>query len=385
MKKLSLLLVVLVGFTACAQELKENKTKSFDENYTFKTVIDVDATSVKSQGRTGTCWSFSTSSFVESEILRKTGQMVDVSEMYNARKSYERKAENYILRGGNARFSEGGLSHDVMNNIRENGIVPNDVYDNTKEEKGYYDHSKLVEELEHLVKSVVHNKDSLKMDWHKLINTTLDKYFGAEPHKFKINGKTYSPRSYRDYLKIDADDYITITSFTHHPFYKPFILEIPDNYANGAMYNLRLDKTMKTLEEVVRKGYSVALDVDVSEAGFSAKAGMAILPKEAVEVLKEQGKLFEKIVPEQKITAEYRQKEFYNGATTDDHLMHITGLLKDQNGNLYYKVKNSWGSKGLGNGGYVYMSVPYLRLKMISFMVSKEALNADLKKKLALD
>jgi len=385
MKKISLMLLALVGFTACAQELKENKTKSFDVAYDFKTIIDVDATSVKSQGRTGTCWSFSTSSFVESEILRKTGQMVDVSEMYNARESYERKAENYILRGGNARFSEGGLSHDVMNNIRENGIVPNDVYDNTKVEKGYYDHSKLVKELEHLVKAVVHNKDSLKMDWHKMINTTLDKYFGVEPHKFKINGKTYSPRSYRDYLKIDADDYITITSFTHHPFYKSFILEIPDNYANGAMYNLRLDETMETLEEVVRKGYSVALDVDVSEAGFSGKAGMAILPKEDMEALKDKGKLFKKIVSEQKVTAEYRQQEFYNGATTDDHLMHITGLLKDQNGNLYYKVKNSWGTKGLGHDGYVYMSVPYLRLKMISFMVNKAALNADLKEKLALD
>ena len=311
--------------------------------------------------------------------------MTDISEMYNARKSYERKAENYILRGGNARFSEGGLAHDVMNNIRENGIVPNEVYDGGKDEKGIYNHSKLVKELEHLTKSVVHNKDSLKMDWHAMTNTILDKYFGKEPHKFKVNGKTYSPRSYRNYLKINPADYITITSFTHHEFNKPFILEIPDNYANGAMYNLRLDEMMQTLENVVRKGYSVALDVDVSEDTFSAQAGMAILPVATTKSLKENGKLFKTIVPEQKITSEYRQKEFYNGDTTEDHLMHITGLLKDQEGNLYYKVKNSWGSKGLGNAGYVYMSVPYLRLKMISFMVNKEALDKSLKIKLDLE
>ncbi len=384
MKKYSLIaLAALFSLTACGQEIK--KTNQFDTPYKFTSIIDVDATSVKSQGRTGTCWSFSTSSFVESEILRKTGKMVDVSEMYNARESYERKAENYILRSGKAQFGEGGLAHDVMNNIRENGIVPNDLYDKTKEEKGYYDHSKLVKELEYLVHSVVHNKDSLKMDWHQMINTTLDNYFGKEPHKFVIAGKTYSPRKYRDYLKINPADYITITSFTHHEFHKPFVLEIPDNYANGAMYNLRLDEMMQTLENVVRKGYSVALDVDVSEATFNAKAGMAILPKESVEKLKTNGKLFKVITPEQKITAEYRQKEFYNGDTTDDHLMHITGLLKDQAGNLYYKVKNSWGSKNLGHGGYVYMSVPYLRLKMISFMVNKEALDAKLKTTLDLE
>ncbi len=376
MKKLIFtLLITTIIVTSFAQEKEVNK---------FISIYDIEATAVKSQGNTGTCWSFSASSFIESEIFRKKGVAVDISEMYSVRNTYEKKAENYILRQGKAQFSEGSLAHDVMNAIKENGLLPDEVYSGNVSITGIHNHAEMFKALDTLVNSFVKTPKEAKGNWSDATNTVLDKYLGKEPDSFKFNDKTYTPKSFQEAMGINPDDYVTLTSFTHHPYYETFILEIPDNFSNGAFYNLPLDEYMAVIEYALSKGYTVALDTDVSEKSFSSKSGMATLPKENNEATAGVEKQINLNNIEKVVTPENRQTEFLNYNTTDDHLMHITGLLKDQHGNKYYKVKNSWGIMGRGNGGYVYMSVPYTQMKSISLMLHKDAIQPELREKLDL-
>ena len=208
----------------------------------------------------------------------------------------------------------------------------------------------------------------------------MDIYLGKNPKSFQFEGKTYTPKSFQEMTKIKPEDYVTITSFTHEPFYKDFILNIPDNFSNGSMHNVTLDEFENAIKHALENGYTVELDTDVSERSFSSKQGVAVIPEDDSK----QAEAVISIRPEKKITPEYRQQEFENYNTTDDHLMHITGLAKDQNGTTYYKTKNSWGSEGRGYGGYVYISSAFVRLKSISITLHKDALNKSLKSKLAL-
>ncbi len=369
------LLVTTIISSTFAQERDANQ---------FTPIYNIEATAVKSQGNTGTCWSFSASSFIESEIFRKKGVAVDISEMYSVRNTYEKKVENYILRQGKAQFSEGSLAHDVMNSIKENGLVPDQVYTGNVSITGIHNHAEMFKSLDTLVNSYVKTPKEATGNWSDAINGVLDKFLGKEPNSFKFNDKTYTPKSFQEAMDINPDDYVTLTSFTHHPYYETFILEIPDNFSNGVFYNLPLEEYMRVIEYALSKGYTVALDTDVSEKSFSSKSGMATLPKDGsndnagIEMKIDVSNL-EKVV-----TPENRQIEFLNYNTTDDHLMHITGLLKDQHGNKYYKVKNSWGTAGRGNGGYVYMSVPYTQMKSISLMLHKDGIPTELREKLDL-
>ena len=380
MKKIFIaLLSVAFSFTVNAQE------KSSD--FKFETIANLDATPVKSQGLTGTCWSFSTSSFVESEILRLSGKTVDLSEMYNARMVYPQKALNYVGRQGKTQFSEGSLNHDVMKIIKLYGMMPEDAYQGKIVNEKRYDHAELASVLEAYVKAISSNKGgSLSNVWLEGFESVLDTYLGKVPTEFTYEGKKYTAESFRDALKINADDYIEFTSFDAYPYNTQVVLNIPDNWANGAYYNLELNDYQDLVVSALKNGYTVAIDSDVSEKTFSAGDGMAIIPAMSISEMstEEKSKLFKEPVTEKIITPEYRQQEFNNLNTTDDHLMHITGLLKDQNGTMYFRVKNSWGTNGMGHEGNIYFSEAFFKLKSISVMMHKNAIPKKLKKKLGI-
>lgn len=358
-------------------------TLTAQEDYNFTKVIDLEATPVISQGRTGTCWSFSTSSFLESEIIRLTGEQIDLSEMYTVRNTYPKKAENFVMRQGKAQFSQGGLAHDVINSVSEYGLMPQEAFNGLFAGNKAHNHAELEAVLEAMVKIYADNPGKkLSQNWKKAIDAVLDIYLGKNLDTFTYEGKQYTPASFRDMTKIIAEDYVTITSFSHQPFYKQFILNIPDNWSYGSMYNVPIDELMQSVDIALEKGFTIALDCDVSERTFSSKDGVAVIPKDSENKVK----ALQGVYPEMNITQKYRQEEFENFTTTDDHLMHITGILRDQNGTKYYKVKNSWGTdeKRTANGGYVYFSETYMRLKTISIMVHKGALPRSTSKKLNL-
>ncbi len=353
------------------------------EAYKFTTVTDLETTPVISQGVTRTCWSFSSTSFLESEIIRLTGKKIDLSEMYQVRNTYPVKAENFIMRQGKAQFSEGGLAHDVMNSVAKNGLVPEEAFSGLFSGETTYNHAEMVAVLEAMLKTYVDNPGrKLSKNWRAAIESVLDIYIGKNVNSFTFDGKQYTPQTFLAMTKIQPKDYVNITSFSHAPFYSKFILNIPDNWSNGSFYNVPLDEMIATIDNALEKGFTVELDCDVSEKTFSSKDGVAVIPENAENNIK----ALQGIYPEKKITQVYRQDEFENYDTTDDHLMHITGLLRDQNGAKYYKVKNSWGTDEtrVANGGYVYFSEAYMRLKAISVTVHKDALPKNTAKNLSL-
>lgn len=351
----------------------------YSQKYEFQTVKDIACEPVISQGQTGTCWSFSSTSFLESEIIRITGKKIDLSEMYNVRHTYPKKAYNYVMRQGNAQFGEGGLNHDVINSALEFGLVPVSAFSGLSEGQKLHNHAEMVKELESIVKE---NAKKPSADWQNKFNAILDKYIGEDVKQFTYEGKQYTPKSFLEMTKLKLSDYVTITSFTQVPFYSDFVLDIPDNFSNGKMYNMPIDEFIANIDNALNKGYTLALDADVSEKTFSGKFGIAVVPQNEADAKA----ILTEIRPEKQITQQYRQSEFENFNTTDDHLMHIVGKVKDQKGNVYYKVKNSWGSEPerVGNGGFVYMSVAYMKLKAISVLVHKKALLPKTKKELDL-
>ncbi|WP_372794349.1 C1 family peptidase [Lutibacter sp.] len=349
-----------------------------DEKYSFTPIIDIEASAVKSQGNTGTCWSFSASSFIESEIYRNSGELIDISEMYNVRNTYTAKAWNYVMRQGKIQFSEGGLAHDVMNSIQKNGLVPESAYSGLQGKATQHNHAQIVPELQKVLDAYIKNDHkSAYPNWRVAVDSILDVHLGKTTPNFMYNDAYYTPTSFLEMTKVNTSDYVTLTSFTHEPYNTKFILNIPDNFSNGTFYNIKLEQLVNEVDNAIKKGYTLALDCDVSEKTFSQKFGVAIIPKN----IENNEKSLTYIVEENNITPEYRQQEFENYNTTDDHLMHIVGLVKDQNNTEYYKVKNSWGSTGdrIGNGGYVYMSKAFFKLKTISVMVHKDGLSEELK------
>jgi len=367
MKKYILIILFIVSYNFIAAQ-----------KYEFTTVVDIPASAVKSQGNTGTCWSFSTSSFIESEIKRISGMEIDIAEMYIVRTTYDDKAWNYVMRQGKAQFSEGGLAHDLMNSARWNGLVPQEAFTGLFGEQITYNHSKVVPEIKEVLDKYI-KKDSTVTSWKIPTKSILDKNIGTPLSTFNYKGKTYTPKEFLAYTKLDPNNYITLTSFTHQPYYSKFILDIPDNFSNGYFYNLPLNEYMKIIDSALKNGYTVELDIDVSEPSFSQKSGVAIIAKNN----ENNKKGLNEIIDEMVILPNYRQAEFENFNTTDDHLMHITGIMKDQKGNKYYKVKNSWGT-AVANGGYIYISESYMRLKSISVMIHKDAVTKEIKNNLDL-
>ncbi len=375
MKKLTFYIILVFAFAKAGLAQENNSA------YIFTDLIDLEANPVISQGNTGTCWSFSTSSFLESEIKRLTGETIDLSEMYTVRNTYPMKAENYVMRQGKAQFSEGGLAHDVINSVERFGLVPIDAYTGLVSTENRHNHAEMVAVIGAMLNTYIENPGrKLSKKWKPAVNAILDTYLGTQVEQFSFNNKEYTPKGFAKEMQINPDNYISLTSFTHTPFYELFILNIPDNFSNGSFYNIPIDEFIQTIDYALENGFTITLDCDVSELSFSSKQGVAVIPAQ-----KENAKLAV-LGPEKEktITQQYRQDEFENYNTTDDHLMHITGKAKDQNGTVYYKVKNSWGTNPNRTtyDGYVYMSVSYMRLKAISLLLHKEGISKTISKKI---
>ncbi|GAB5550598.1 MAG: C1 family peptidase [Saprospiraceae bacterium] len=345
--------------------------------YQFDTTSDLACTSVKSQGRTGTCWSFTTISYLESEMLRQGKVAEDLSEMYVVRSTYLDKAKNYFLRQGKANFSQGSLSHDVMKAFSRDGIVPDAVFSGLKDGAKRHDHNQLERELKSFLDKKIASKTPM-VNWIPEFTALLDDYLGEAPTEFGADDGTYTPQTYAKTLGINPDDYVTLTSFTHHPYFSSFILEIPDNYSNGLYYNLPLKDLESILIDALESGHTVAWDGDVSEPTFSSAKGLAVLPEDP------SADWTGAPVKEISVNADNRQKAFEDYTTTDDHLMHLVGLSKDQAGNTYIKVKNSWGAVGPYNG-FLYMSLPYYKMKTVGILVHKDVIPEEIKQQLGLN
>ena len=372
------------------------------EGYKFELIKEIPHTSVKNQYKTGTCWSFAGMSFFESEMLRMGKPEVDLSEMFLVSMCYRDKAMKYVRMQGNTNFGPGGELYDDLYIVNNYGLVPESVFPGIKYNEEKHVHGEMDNMLRNMVESVVENKSKkLSPVWEEALYNTIDSYLGTLPQNFEYQGKTYTPRSFAsDFCGIKGDDYIQITSFTHHPFYEQFILEVPDNWLWSEFYNVPLDDLQEIVDFSLQKGYSVLWAADVSEKGFvSTKEGIAVIPDKTpvkmsdVQIAKwdslsekdKESELYKFDSPgkEKNITQEIRQIAFNDLETTDDHATHLIGLAKDQNGTTYYKVKNSWG-KYNELDGYFYASQPYLRYKTTSIVVNKAAIPEAIRKKLKL-
>ena len=358
------------------------------EPYEFKEYKRLPATSVKSQDKTGTCWSFSTTSFLESELIRMGKGEHDLSEMFTVRNAYRMKCENYVRRKGKTQFDEGGLAHDKLNVIKRFGIVPESAYPGRKDATRPYNHEQFAEQLKNMCDEFIAQakKGQLREDWLKSIDQALDAEFGPVPLQFTYKDVVFTPVSFREYLGLNPDDYVNITSYTHHPFWTSFILEVPDNFANGSFFNVPLGDLMRCLNYSIQQGYTVEWDADVSNKGFARNYGLAVVP-EADWTLKSQEQIantFKYWEPEKVVDQAYRQRQFDRLETQDDHLMHIVGILNETHSGVYYVVKNSWGENA-GLDGYFHVSEAYMRLNTISFTVNKNALPRDIRRRMGLE
>jgi len=343
--------------------------------YKFKTEKQINCTEVKNQANTGTCWSFATASFLESELMRMGHRDVDLSEMYIVRNIYQDKAKNYVLRQGKANFSQGSLSHDLMRMVGRVGVMPETAYSGMLADEENHNHSEMERGLKGFLDGIRSGK-TLSHKWPTAFSNILDAYMGTVPNEFAAGGEQHTPTSYAESLGINADNYVSLTSFSHHPFYSSFILEIPDNYSNGAYYNIPVDELISAIDFALLSGYTVAWDGDVSEKGFSSSQGIAVLPTDP-----SREDLFTEPGPEVEVNQDNRQALFESYATTDDHLMHLVGISLDQNGNKYYLTKNSWGARGPYEG-YLYMSEAYVKMKTVAIMIHKDAVPTNTANKL---
>jgi len=390
-------LVLLFNATVFAQEEKKE-----EKGFQFTVTKELPVTPVKDQYRSGTCWAFSGLGFLEAELLRLGKPAVDLSEMYIVWHTYLEKAEKDVRLHGNLNFSADGAFHDVTYTIKKYGIVPESVYAGLNYGEEKHVHGEMDEILKDQVNGVILNRNKkLSSAWGDVIRGTLNTYLGELPEKFNYEGKEYTPLSFaRDYVGLNLDDYVEISSYTHHPFYSKFIIEIPDNWMWEQVYNVPMEDMEAIIDNSIENGYTVAWAADVSEKGFStSKEGVAVIPEVDLEEMSDaeiakweklsekekDEKLYELKKPgkEKIITQEMRQIGFDNYQTTDDHGMLIMGTAKDQDGNFYYKVKNSWGDYN-DYDGYFFASKPYVRYKTMSIMVHKDVIPKNIRKKLDL-
>ena len=364
--------------------------------YEFTTVKENPVTSIKNQYRSGTCWCFSALSFIESEVLRTKGQTVDLSEMFVVGKSYHDRAIKYVRLDGNLRFSAGSSFGDVFHVMNDYGIVPQEAMPGFNYGTELPVHGELDAALLGYVEAIAKNPNrQLSTAWVKGFDGIVAAYFGEYPETFTVDGVEYTPKSYCEHIGFNMNDYVNLTSFTHHPFYQPFVIEVCDNWRWDSAYNLPIDELMDVMYNAIDKGYTIAWGSDVSEKGFT-RNGIAVAPVDKTKVTtgsdqeKWVGKSAEQteeakadLPEEMSITQEMRQDGYDRKTTTDDHGMHIYGLAKDQNGTNYFIVKNSWGEAGKYKGIW-YASDAFVRYKTLNIVVHKDALPKDIKKKLGI-
>lgn len=359
--------------------------------YRFTVVKENPITSIKNQGSSGTCWSFSGVGFLESELLRTGKGEHDLSDMYIVRCNYEDKAMKYVRAHGNLNFAQGGSFADVIETLDEYGVVPETEFTGLNYGETVHKHGEMEASLTGYVEAINKNPNKkISTAWFNGFQGILDAYMGKKPESFTYNGKNYTPQSLAQELGLKADNYISITSFTHHPFYKPFAIEVPDNWRWALSYNVPMDEMIEIMDYAIQNGYTIAWASDVSEVGFS-RNGIGVVPDDSapenigsdqahwlgLSTTAKTQELRRRIesgpVKELVITQELRQKGYDNRETTDDHGMQIYGIARDQNGTKYYMVKNSWGDAGMYNGLW-YVSEAFVKYKTISFVISKEAL-----------
>lgn len=386
-------LMILAGSFQSAYELA---AQELTEGYHFQFIKKLAATPVKNQSSSSTCWSFSTISFLESELLRIGKNEMDLSEMFVVRHAYMEKAAKYVRMHGNMEFGGGSEANDVTRIIDKKGIVPEEIYPGKKVNEKIHVHGEMDEVLKAYVDAVIRNEDGkLSPVWFDGFCNILDAYLGEVPDTFTYFDKEYTPASFAGELGLDMNDYVLLTSFTHHPFYSEFIIELPDNWSWGKVYNLPLDELVQVVDSSIMNGYTVQWGTDYSEPGFSFKKGLAVNLGEDVHahssISDNQGRSSGKkdISPatlnhpgsEIQINEIIRQKEFENYGTTDDHAMHMTGIALDPAGKKFYYVKNSWGTNNPYDG-FIYVSEQYFRFKTMTIMVNKHAIPESIAQKI---
>jgi bleomycin hydrolase len=359
MKKLAAFILILFDVPVSAQEIIQPGS--------FTLSRQVMCTPVKDQSMSSTCWSFAGNSFLESEVLRIKGVNTDLSEMYIARYSYINKFRRFLSEDGKIYFTPGGQFHDIIRVIRQYGIVPEAAYSGRVNGALQHNHSELDTVMKQYAESLLRKKTrSLSSEQLYHINSILDKYLGKVPATFKYDGKTYTPKSFTsEYLKFNADDYVEITSYTHHPFYETFVLEDKYNWTGDAYYNVPLDDFMRITNSAIEKNYSVCWDGDVTEDGFRFDNSTAVLKYPVTDFISE------------------RQRTYEDKSSKLDHMMHVTGIAKDRENGTWYMVKNSWGTFNT-TGGYVLMSEDYFKIKTIAIIVNRKAIPQDILQKLKL-
>jgi len=398
-RSLSLLFALAVAAMPLQAQKAKKQAAAEPEGFKFTTVVSNPASPVKNQSATGTCWCFATTSFMESELLRMGKGEYDLSEMFIVRKTYENRILDNYLRLGKGNLGEGSLSPSWLRVFREDGIVPQEAYTGISYDSPVHNHRELQSYID-AVTAVPVKMKRLSKESNEVTGAILDIYLGEVPETFNYKGQSYTPKSFAASLGLNMDDYVHITSFSHFPFYTEGLLEVPDNWEMNRFHNVPVDELIQIMDFALTNGYTVNWDGDVSERGFSHASGVAINPDMSkMEIPANTDRawfegmpsdrtpipgMFDRPQPEIEVTQEIRQKGYETFVTSDDHLMHVTGIVKDQNGNKYYITKNSWGTDRNPHGGYLNMSESYVRAKTIFIMVHKDAVPADIKAKLKI-
>ncbi len=374
-------IVTLVIFTM----IVSTATLSQDSEYKFVIKKEVAATPVKNQSLTSTCWSFSGLSFFESELLRLGKKQIDLSEMFVVRNAYKRKAEEYARRRGSCAFSPGGQYFDLLSISKEEGLVPDEIYPGLNYGTKTHNHDELDAVLKGYMNGVLKTSKRTPA-WITGLDGILEAYLGHMSSGFEYGGEYYTPKDFSSQLGLNFDDYIVISSFSDHPFYKEAVLEVPDNWSPCTYYNLPVNEMIMTIDNALMNGYSVAWAADMKGKGFNMKKGVAIIPERDWAELSENEieEIFNSPHKQKRITQELRQKEFGDYTITGDHGMHIIGIAEDQRGNVFYKVKNSWGETGKYNG-YIFVSKEYVMLKTTNCMINKNSLPVNIAQKMGMD
>ena len=401
MKLPAALLLGAISLGAYAEAPADSSATDSTKTFIFTDVINLPSTSVKDQNKSGTCWCFAGTSFYEDEIRKNGGDSLDISEMFTVRQCYRDKAERFVRMYGQTNFGAGGSAMDVPYVWKRYGAVPEEVYNGLQYGEDKHVHGELDAVLAAYLKEIVKKPNKkLSKAWMKGIEAILDAYLGPVPETFEYKGKTYTPKSYAESLPLNPDDYVSVTSFTHHPYYEEFAVEVPDNWLWEKSYNVPLDELKAIVDNSLAQGHTLVWADDVSEGGFKWTKGVALMPKGKSESdmdgtelsrwvkLSDKDRMDEKYnfegpVEEITVTPELRQEMFDSQETTDDHGMEITGTATDQFGNRYYKVKNSWDTNQVYDG-YFYVSEPYFLAKTMDILVHRNAVPKETAKKLGL-
>ncbi|HTN18178.1 MAG TPA: C1 family peptidase [Chitinophagaceae bacterium] len=393
MKKSLFIASAIFPLCALAQDelvkkIEKNSSDSAKAKFVFTKGIDLERTSVKNQASSGTCWSYSTNSFLESEMMRAGKKPVELAQIYSARNVYLEKADAYIRMHGSVAWGDGGACHDVINMYAKYGAMPQSAYTGLNYGMTKNKFAEMQAVLQGMLDALVKNPNGkLSPNWKKAFTAVMDSYLGEVPETFKWNGKTYTPESFADeVVGLNANNYVELSSFTDKPYYKKTMLMVPDNWSFDKVYNVKMKDMTDIIDYALEKGYSVSWATDVSEKSFSWKNGVAYVPEKDYDDMNDSEKkeMFNGPKPERAITPAMRQQGFDNYSTTDDHGMHIVGTATDQTGREYYLVKNSWGTTN-DYKGYLYVTKAYVQYKTTAFLLNKNGVPPAFRQKMNMN